>query len=73
MMVKCELPVLFWRQFPYIFIREFLLLAYTMLFEPFQFRTLVEFFQQLPSMMRKRRLIMKHVRVSDLELAKLFH
>lgn len=73
MMVKCELPVLFWRNFAYIFVRELLLFSYTMLFEPFQIFALIEFFRQLPEAVRKRKLIMRNVKAFPQELIKLFH
>lgn len=73
MMVKCELPVLFWWNFAYIFVRELLLFSYTIFFEPFQIFALIEFFRQLPEAIRKRRIIMRHVKPSPQELIKLFH
>lgn len=73
MMVKCELPELFWRHVVYIFIREFLLLGYTVFFEPFQIFALVEFFRQLPEARRKRKLIMANVKANPETLRKLFH
>lgn len=73
MMVKNELPELFWRHFLYIFFRELLLLIYTLIFEPFQVTALWQFFQQLPEARRKRMLIMAKVRASHESLRKLFH
>ena len=73
MMVKCELPQLFKRHILYIFIRESLLLVYTILFEPFQIAALRKFFDQLPDAKLKRKLVMANVKADLTELRKLFH
>jgi len=73
MMIKNELPSLFWRHILYIFIREFLLLSYTVLFEQFQFFALRDFFRQLPSAWRKRALVMAKRKVPASGLLALFH
>ena len=73
MMIKCELPNLFWRQFGFIFVREFLLLVYTVIFEPFQFWALGQLRREIPEAVRKRKLIMQNVKVAPEALRKLFH
>ena len=73
MMVKCELPGLFWRQFIYFLVREILLFVYTVVFEPFQFFAAREFFIQLPEAKRKRKIIMSTLKASHEEIRKLFH
>jgi len=73
MMIKCEIKPMFWRQFAYIFVREFLLLAYTIVFEPFQLGAFLELKRQLPEAQRKRALIMASVKADPEYLRKLFH
>ena len=73
MMAKCEIPEHFRRQFFYIFVREFLLLVYTIIFEPFQLMTLPDLYRQLPEAWRKRKLIMANRRIDPILLRKLFH
>ena len=73
MMLKCELKSLFWGQFFFIFVRESLLLAYTIFFEPFQFKAIVELYRQIPEALRKRALIMANLRTDKERLRKLFH
>lgn len=73
MMVKCEIAQHFWSQFAFIFIRESLLLVYTMIFEPFQFATLTELYREIPEALRKRKLIMQNLHTDSERLWKLFH
>lgn len=73
MMVKNELPQIFWRHTFFILGRELLLLIYTILFEQFQIFSFVEFFRQLPEARRKRRLVMQKIRVSPKEMSRYFH
>jgi GT2 family glycosyltransferase len=73
MMVKNEIPRLFWRQFLYILGREILLLIYTVLFEQFQVYAIGDFFKQLPEAKRKRQLIMPHAKADSQRLRKIFH
>ena len=73
MMVKNELPRLFWRHLPYILGRELLLFIYTLIFEQFQFFALLEFSRQLPEARRKRQLIMAKVRGDPEALRQFFH
>lgn len=72
MMVKNEVPVVFWRHFLYILAREILLFLYTLIFEQFQIFALIDFFRQLPEARRKRKLIMENVKVEASELCGLF-
>lgn len=73
MMVKNEIAGHFWHQFVFIFIREFLLLIYTLIFEPFQLATLLELYREIPEALRKRKIIMASVRTDPARLRKLFH
>ena len=73
MMVKNEIPEIFWRHIIYISIREFLLIVYSVLFEPFQFQAMVKFFKLLPEARRKRRYIMENININDPRIVKLFH
>ena len=73
MMVKNEVPAVFWRHFGYILAREILLLFYTIIFEQFQIFAFRDFFKQLPEALRKRKFIMANVKIGSAELRKLFH
>ena len=73
MMVKNEVPKIFWRHIPYICGREILLLVYSLLFEGFQIFALKQFFSQLREARRKRKLIMKIVKARNEDLLKFFH
>lgn len=73
MIVKNSTAQSFWLHFPFFLAREILLLVYTILFEPFQFLALVEFFRQLPEAIRKHRLIMAMRKISSRDLLNLFH
>lgn len=73
MMVKNEIPAMFWQQFVYILAREILLFIYTLLFEQFQVFAIADFFRQLPEARRKRQYIMSKLRVKPEELLSLFH
>lgn len=73
MMVKNEIPLIFWKHFLFIFGREVLLLIYTILFEPFQIFALMEFFRQLPNALRKRKIITANIKASRGQISRLFH
>lgn len=73
MMVKNEVPEVFWRHFLFILAREILLFIYTIIFEQFQIFALLEFFKQLPEARRKRKLVMRMVKVGPERLRRLFH
>ncbi len=73
MMVKCEVTKQFWRQFGFIFVREFLLLVYTVIFEPFQIATIPDLWREVPEAWRKRKLIMSNLHTDPDRLQKLFH
>ena len=73
MMVKNEMPEIFWRHFLFILAREILLLIYTIIFEQFQIMALIQFFRQLPEARRKRKLVMRMVKIGPERLRKLFH
>lgn len=72
MMVKNEIPSLFFRHFFHILIREILLLSYSVVFEPFQFFAIVQFFRELPIALHKRRQVMAKRRAGARELLPLF-
>lgn len=73
MMVKNEVPEVFWRHFLFILTREILLMIYTIIFEQFQIFALIEFFRQLPEARRKRKLVMRTVKVGSQGLRRMFH
>ncbi|OGE76882.1 MAG: hypothetical protein A3C85_01050 [Candidatus Doudnabacteria bacterium RIFCSPHIGHO2_02_FULL_48_21] len=73
MMIKCELRTHFWHQFGFIFVRESLLLIYTLIFEPFQFAVVSMLYRELPEAWRKRKLIMANVKTDPQRIWKLFH
>jgi GT2 family glycosyltransferase len=72
MMVKNELPELFWRHFLFILCRELLLFFYTLIFEPFQVSAVIQFFRELPEARRKRKLVMAKVKIDSTRLRRLF-
>ena len=57
---------------PWVFYRELKVLFYALVFEPFQYKSLVKFFQLLPSALIKRRVIMAHKKVQPREIRKWF-
>jgi GT2 family glycosyltransferase len=58
--------------FPWIFGREFKVFFGTLIFEPFQYKSLIELFRLLPGALMKRRVIMAHRKVSAREIRKWF-
>ena len=72
-MLKNEIGPVFWRHFIFIIIREFLILAYITVFEPFQYKAVVEIFQFWPDTLRKRHEIMSKVRVEAKDILSVFH
>lgn len=57
---------------PWFIWREIILIFYNLIFEPFQWRGLIEFFRQLPNAILKREIIMAHRKVSPREIRKWF-
>jgi GT2 family glycosyltransferase len=57
---------------PWILPRELKVVIYALIFEPFQYRSLLRFFQLLPSVLMKRRIIMAHKKVQPKEIRKWF-
>ena len=57
---------------PWLLLREIGLLSYSLILEPFQWRTIIIFFQQLPNALRKRRLIMAQAKARPREMRKWF-
>jgi len=57
---------------PWILPRELKIIIYALIFEPFQYRSLVRFFQLLPATLMKRQVIMAHKKVQPKEIRKWF-
>ena len=72
MQVKNETPYLFIKYAPYIVAKEFPAWFYVLLFERYGWKSLLEFFRLLPSMVRKRSRVMAKKRVADSEMEKWF-
>lgn len=69
-LVKNDQPInLLLHFFPFVF-REFKILVYGLIFEPFLWKRVIEFFRQLPCALFKRRIIMAHRKVSTQEIRK---
>jgi len=72
MLVKNETPInLFYHILPIVW-RELKILVYSLIFEPFIFRSIANFFKYLPYTLIKRRVIMAHRKVSAKEMRKWF-
>ncbi|MBI1754938.1 glycosyltransferase family 2 protein [Candidatus Azambacteria bacterium] len=56
----------------YFFVREFFLLCYVIIFEPFVLQALSRMFHLLPRVFRKRRYIMAHKKIARREMEKWF-
>lgn len=63
--LKNDLPSLYLRHLPYILWYDLQILAYLILFERYSLKGIFEVFKKLPSVLRKRRLIMEQKRVTD--------
>jgi GT2 family glycosyltransferase len=72
MLMKNDSFGLAFRHAPRIIIRELGLLAYTLLFEPYQWKTWLEIFKLMPKMLVARSVIVAHKKVSSKELRKWF-
>jgi len=57
---------------PWVLTRELKVLFYAIFFEPFQYKSMARFFQLLPAMFLKRRVIMAHKKVSPREIRRWF-
>jgi GT2 family glycosyltransferase len=57
----------FWL-FPYIFVYELIKFLYILFFEPKTLKAIPVIFQKLPAMIKKRKIIIKHKKVSNKEL-----
>ncbi len=57
---------------PWLLGRELQIIFYALVFEPFQFKSMIEFFKLLPKMLIKRHVIMAHKRTSPREIRKWF-
>ena len=72
MLVKNDLLINEFLASPWFICREISLIFYTLIFEPFQWKTLIKFFKQLPSAMLKRGVIMSHKKVPAKNIRKWF-
>ena len=66
--IKNEYIINILKDLPFIIWREFMVFGYTFLFEPGVFKAMPRFFKLLPSMLHKRKLIMKRVQVRSAEM-----
>ena len=57
---------------PWFSARELKTLFYALIFEPFQYQSLLRFFRLLPKALLKRRVIMSHKKVQPREIRKWF-
>ena len=57
---------------PWFIIREIIFIGYILIFEFFQWRSLIKFFNQLPNALLKRRIIMAHKKVASREIRQWF-
>lgn len=57
---------------PFILSREIKIILYALIFEPFQYATIIKFFKLLPNTLLKRRIIMAHKKVSAKDMRKWF-
>ncbi|MFA5022000.1 MAG: glycosyltransferase family 2 protein [Patescibacteria group bacterium] len=57
---------------PWFLFRELKVILYALVLEPFQYRSIKEFFQLLPSALVKRKVIMAHRKISAKEMRKWF-
>lgn len=58
--------------FPWIFFREIKMFFSILFFEPFQYKTIVDFFKLVPRTLIKRKVIMNHKKISSGEMRKWF-
>jgi len=72
MLLKNELPNLFWRHFPYIFWRQLKISLYILLFEPWMLKSTHRFFRTAFLMLVKRKIIMAKKTVNVKEIKKWF-
>ncbi|OGY44482.1 MAG: hypothetical protein A2729_02350 [Candidatus Buchananbacteria bacterium RIFCSPHIGHO2_01_FULL_39_14] len=72
LLVKNDLPLNLILNLPWFLGRELKIIIYSLIFEPFQWRGGVEFFQYLPGALIKRRVIMGHRKISAKEIRKWF-
>jgi GT2 family glycosyltransferase len=72
MLVKNDQPVNFLRDLPWIFWRELKIFVYALFFETFQYKSIIDFFNLLPKMLIKRKVIMAHRKVTAEEIRRWF-
>lgn len=72
MLVKNEQLINIGMALPWLLAREIGLIGYSLIAEPFQWRSVVTFFQQLPSALRQRWIIKAHTKISPREVRKWF-
>ncbi len=62
----------FWKSFPRILIREAAMLGYILIFEPRTLGAIPDFFKLLPKMLKKRKIIQSHRKVSSKDMEQWF-
>ena len=72
MQVKNELPLLYVRHLPRIFLKELGSLLYILLFERYALKSIKDFFLLLPNALKKRTFIMQHKMIGSNEMARWF-
>lgn len=72
MLVKNEHMLNIILALPQFLLREIKVISYALLFEPFQYKSIISFFQLLPSMIIKRRVIKAHRKVQPRDIRKWF-
>ncbi len=73
MIVKNEQLLNFFLTLPWFIIRTIGLIGYSLLFEFFQWKSLIGFFRYLPGALLKRRIIMAHKKAAPREIRKWFN
>lgn len=72
MQIKNELPLLFFRDFYRIIIKEIAAWIYILLFEKYTWKAIKELLKQIPDAWRKRKIIMAHKRTTARDMKKWF-
>ena len=72
MIVKNDLPINQFLALPWFVFQEIKIIVASLIFEPFQWKSAMEFFKLLPNALIKRRVIMAHRRITAKEIRKWF-
>lgn len=70
--IKNDFGWAFWKGLPYIFVREFFMLIYILIFEPRTLSVIPSFFRLLPKILRKRKIIQKQRVVTSTQAQRWF-